>query len=76
MAKKKNLKKDIEKSIKSWNERSAFKLGGVGNLSRSDLSTLELYAEYIEAYGNSYRQFLMKPLGRIAAVLEVYGYEI
>lgn len=71
---KRNLKKDIEKSLKTWNERSAFKLGGVGNLSRSDLNALELYIDYYETYG-TYDGYLMKPLGSIAKVLEVYGYE-
>lgn len=71
---KRDLSKDITKALNSWNERSAFKLGGVGNLSRSDLDTLLMYIEYIETYG-TYEGFLMKPLGSIGKVLEVYGYE-
>lgn len=74
MEKRKNLKRDIEKSLKSWNERSMFKLGGVGNLSRSDLDVLQMYVETIETYG-TYKGYLMKPLGPVGKVLEVYGYE-
>lgn len=75
MAKRgKNLKDDIYIALNSWNERSNFKLGGVGNLSRSDLEILLMYVEYIEING-TYEGYLMKPLGSIAKVLEVYGYE-
>lgn len=74
MANNRTLKDDINIALNSWNERSSFKLGGVGNLSLSDLATLELYIEYYEAYG-TYEGYLMKPLGSIAKVLEVYGYE-
>lgn len=71
---KRNLSKDIQKSLNSWNECSNFKLGGVGNLSRSDLDVLQMYIETIETYG-TYQGYLMKPLGPIGKVLEVYGYE-
>ena len=70
----KSLKDDINIALNSWNERSSLKLGGVENLSRSDLEILLMYVEYYEVNG-SYEGYLMKPLGSIAKVLEVYGYE-
>jgi len=67
------LIQDIEKKISNWNERSQFRLKGVGNLSRSDLDDLELYANtYIHSGGYGFPG-LMKPLGSIAEVLEKYG---
>lgn len=68
MFKKEQLIKDVESKIASWNERSMFKLKGVGNLSKSDMETLELYA-ITGGIG------LMKPRNEVAKVLEKYGYE-
>ncbi len=34
------LKKDIENAVIRWNERSQFRIGGVGNLSRSDIDIM------------------------------------
>ena len=66
------LIKDIDKKFRDWNERSSFRLKGVGNLSVSDMDTLKLYAEtYIRNYG-SFRG-LMEPRGSIAKILEAYG---
>ena len=70
----KKLKKDIETKISKWNERSNFSLKGIKNLSRADLDTLDLYANYIINYG-SYIMApspLMQPLGDIEKVLEKY----
>ena len=36
----KKLQKDIDSAFNKWNERSQFKLGGIGNLSKSDLDIL------------------------------------
>lgn len=67
------LIKDIEKKILNWNERSQFRLKGIGNLSRADLDSLELYANtYIRSGGYGFPG-LMKPMGSIAEVLEKYG---
>lgn len=65
------LKADIQKKLDNWNERSSFTLKGVKNLSRSDLDTMELYADTICRQGNYYG--LMKPLGSVATVLKAYG---
>lgn len=65
------LKSDIAKKIANWNERSNFTLKGVKNLSRSDLDTIELYADTIASQGNY--NGLMKPLGSVAQVLSAYG---
>lgn len=63
----------IDLKLASWDERSQFKLGGVGNLSRSDLDTLQLYAEtYINNGGRGF-EGLMKPLGDIRLVLEKHN---
>lgn len=67
-----SISKDIDNAIRKWNERSNFTLKGVKNLSRSDLDTLLLYAEYIEKHG-TYEGYLMKPRGAVAEVLEKYG---
>lgn len=70
---KRDLKKDIVLKLNSWDEVSMFKLGGVGNLSRSDLDILLMYVDCVENYG-TYEGYLISPLGSIKKVLEVYGY--
>lgn len=65
------LKSDVKKKLDNWNERSNFTLKGVKNLSRSDLDTIELYADTIERQGNY--NGLMKPLGAVAQVLQAYN---
>lgn len=62
--------KDIEKAIDRWNERSMFTIKGVKNLSRADLDTIILYAEYFDGQGFP---GLMKPLGGVREVLSKYG---
>jgi hypothetical protein len=69
----KRLIGDIRKKIASWNERSQFKLRGVNNLSRSDLDTLELYAQTFIRNGGYGFSGLMQPRGSIKAVLDKYG---
>lgn len=67
------LLRDIEKKILNWNERSMFRLKGVGNLSRADLDSLELYAQtYIRSGGYGFPG-LMEPRGSIKEVLDKYG---
>jgi hypothetical protein len=66
------LLKDIKSKKDKWNERSQFKIKGVGNLSMSDLDTLELYAETYINFGDL--NSLMRPLGDILEVLKAYGY--
>ena len=67
----KKLRQDIKKKLDNWNERSNFTLKGVKNLSKSDLDTIELYADIIEKQGNY--NSLMKPLGAVAQVLQAYN---
>lgn len=67
-----NLIRDINNSRERWDEISQFTLKGVGNLSVSDLDTLELYAETYANNGGSF-QGLMQPLGEIEQVLTAYG---
>lgn len=67
------LLKDIDSKLSNWNERSQFRLKGVGNLSRADLDTLTLYAEaYIRSGGYGFPG-LMEPRGSIKEVLDKYG---
>lgn len=65
------LIKDINKKKASWNERSQFKIKGVGNLSVSDLDQLELYAQTYISNGGSFTG-LMEPFGEIREVLDAY----
>lgn len=65
------LKKEIEKKLANWNERSLFTIKGVRNLSRSDLDTLVLYADQYERQGNL--DGLMPPVGGVKEVLKAYG---
>lgn len=67
MEKREQLLNDIKALRDNWDERSCFKLKGVGNLSRSDLDTLELYAD------NNLNLRLMKPLGNIKKILDIYN---
>lgn len=65
---KDKLLKDIEKKKETWDERSCFKMKGIGNISRADLDTIELYAR-TGGVG------LRKPLCEVGEVLAKYGYE-
>ena len=65
------LLKDIENQFNKWDERSQFKMCGVGNLSVSDLETLEYYAE--EYLNRGTIDHLSKPLGGLDKILESYG---
>ena len=62
------LIRDIEKKISTWNERSQFELKGTGNLSRSDLDVLRMYADFSKRQDYS----LMEPRDRIKEVLDKY----
>lgn len=65
------LLNDINEKKKKWDERSQFKLKGIGNLSLSDMDTLELYATTYICNGSFCG--LLKPLGAIAEVLTKYN---
>lgn len=56
------------------NEYRTSTIKGVKNLSRSDLDTIELYAETIDRQG-SYSG-LITPVGGVAEVLKKYGYVV
>lgn len=47
-----NLRKDIQKKLDKWNERSMFTLKGVKNLSSADIHTLEICCDYCDVYGS------------------------
>jgi len=64
------LLKDVQSKLKS-NENRTVKLKGVGNLSTSDLETLELYAQTFLKSGSF--SGLMEPRGSIKEVLMKYG---
>lgn len=64
------LKEDIGKAILRWNERSMFRLKGIGNLSRSDMDLLDFFADHYLRNGNV-RDLLA--YGGVKQVLEAYG---
>jgi hypothetical protein len=67
------LIKDIKKKRDEWDERSQFKLKGVGNLSRSDLDDLDLYAcACLDNGGYSFSPY-RDPSGDIKKILDAYG---
>lgn len=67
------LIKEIESKRNTWDERSQFKIKGVGNLSPADLDQIEFYAEaYINSGGLGF-QGMMDPLGGPKEVLDAYG---
>lgn len=66
---------DVENKIRNWDERSMFKIKGVGNLSRADLDSILLYSEtFIRNYGNF--SGLMSPMGSVAEVFQKYRIEV
>ena len=67
----KKLINEIEKQRNNWDERSQFKIKGVGNLSRSDLDSIEYYADTFIKTGNINN--LMKAFGGVGEVLEKHG---
>lgn len=69
-AKAKTLLKDVQKKI-ATSEYKTVKLKGVGNLSRADLETIEMYCEQIIKSGNI--NGLMSPRGGVEEVLKKYG---
>lgn len=73
MKKAHELLKEIEKKRRNWDERSQFKIKGVGNLSCSDLDIIQLYTETYIQSGNL--MALMRPLGGVAQVLKAYDIE-
>lgn len=66
MKAKEQLRKDVEKALDSWDERSNFTLKGVRNLSFSDLQMIEMY---LDLDGQNLRE----PIGEIGEVFEAYG---
>lgn len=67
------LLKTIQTKLENWDERSQFKIAGVGNLSISDLEIIKLYVEeYIQSGGTSFGS-LMDPMGEVKEVLDHYG---
>ena len=66
-----NIYQDID-SAKRKNEYRTSTLKGVKNLSRSDLETIELYAETIDRTGGY--SFLREPAGAVREVLVKYGF--
>ena len=46
------LRNHLMKKLNSWDERSMFRVGGVKNLSRSDIDTLLLCCDTIEIQGD------------------------
>lgn len=67
------LLKTIQTKIENWDERSQFKIAGVGNLSISDLEIIKLYVEeYIQSGRTSFGS-LMDPVGEVKEVLDHYG---
>ncbi|HHW79627.1 MAG TPA: hypothetical protein GX742_02360 [Acholeplasmataceae bacterium] len=67
----KQLLKDIQEKFMNWDERSQFKMKGVGNLSVADMDSLELYAKEFIKMGNI--DHLMEPLGGKGKILAMYG---
>lgn len=73
MTKEMKLLQLIESKKANWDERSQFKIGKVGNLSVSDLDTIELYVkEYVASRGLDFGG-MMDPMGEIKEVLDAYG---
>lgn len=68
-----NLIKLIEKKRRDWDERSQFKIKGVGNLSVSDLDSIEHYAKTFLQTGRINN--LLTPRGGVGEVLKIYGIE-
>lgn len=67
------LIRDIKIKRDNWDERSQFKLKGVGNLSRADLDDLELYAcACLNSSGYSFSPY-REPSGDIKKILDAYG---
>lgn len=66
MTNKEQLRRDVEKALDSWDERSNFTLKGVRNLSFSDMQMIEMY---LDLDGRNLR----KPIGEIGRVFEAYG---
>lgn len=69
----KKLINDVDKKIKNWDERSQFKMQGIGNLSYADMEILKFYAEEFLRRGSI--NHLMKPPRAIKEVLAKYGIE-
>lgn len=47
-----NLRKDIQKKLDGWNERSMFTLKRVKDLSLADIHTLEICCDFYDVYGS------------------------
>lgn len=67
------LIQDVDKKIRTWNERSQFRLKGVGNLSKSDMDTLKMYAETFIRSGGYGFTGLMGPTGSTRDIFVQYG---
>lgn len=66
----KKLRRDINKKLSNWNEKSSFTLGGVKNLSLSDMDTLLMFCDEYEKTG-SLATFIMNDEAKI--ILKKYG---
>lgn len=73
MTKPMKLIKEINKKRKNWDERSQFKFGDIGNLSVSDLDSIEFYATTYIKSGSINK--LLEPRGAKSEVLAMYGIE-
>lgn len=69
----KKLKKDIETKILKWNERSSFKIKGIGNLSMSDMDTLTMYADNAIKYPENPEKGFMPLRGGLREIFIAYG---
>lgn len=66
------LLKMVDSKLDNWNERSSFKILGVGNLSQSDMDSIKYYAETLiknSQMGLPAFHGLMAPMGDIKNVL-------
>lgn len=71
------LRKDVNKKIDNWNERSQFTLAGVKNLSRSDMDVLLLMCDLLDEVGADEHLIgtLILVSDDIMNILKKYGWE-
>ena len=67
----KKLRKDIERRLEKWNERSVFKFSGVKGVTRADMDTLLMCCNYYDEHGSLYGLSYFSP--EVKQVLVVYG---
>lgn len=67
------LIKLIETKKTLWDEYSSFTIKGVGNLSVSDIDTIQMYAQaYIDSGATNFGPYI-EPMGEIKEVLDACG---